>query len=289
MAIYYIDPVGGQASAAGLSESAPRASVVGLTLRGGDSVLFKRGSVIRDAVHSVSGEEGRPIFYGAYGEGDDPVFMGSVDVSGAESWVSAGESLWRCTRPLATETCNLIFDSREGGALQWDKTDLSENGDWWDSGFGTDVESPDAHELILYCDCNPGLKYGHIEAALRVHRELARTGHDMIFEHLTFRNAGVHAIAGGGPSRNMIVRACRFEFIGGSVWSKKLHIRFGNGVECWNTGENILVEDNVFYEIYDSAVTHQGGKECVAAQDFVIRRNVFIRCGMAAYEQRRSG
>ena len=286
MAIYYIDPVGGQASAAGLSESAPRASVVGLTLRGGDSVLFKRGSVIRDAVHSVSGEEGRPIFYGAYGEGDDPVFMGSVDVSGAESWVSAGESLWRCTRPLATETCNLIFDSREGGALQWDKTDLSENGDWWDSGFGTDVESPDAHELILYCDCNPGLKYGHIEAALRVHRELARTGHDMIFEHLTFRNAGVHAIAGGGPSRNMIVRACRFEFIGGSVWSKKLHIRFGNGVECWNTGENILVEDNVFYEIYDSAVTHQGGKECVAAQDFVIRRNVFIRCGMAAYEQR---
>ena len=56
MAIYYIDPVGVQASAAGLSESAPRASVVGLTLRGGDSVLFKRGSVIRDAVHSVSGE-----------------------------------------------------------------------------------------------------------------------------------------------------------------------------------------------------------------------------------------
>ncbi len=286
MAIYYIDPVGGLATAAGLSESAPRVSVEGLTLHGGDSVLFRRGSVIRDALHNVSGEAGRPIYYGAYGTGDDPVFMGSVDVSGAESWQCAGDNLWRCTRPLATEVCNLIFDGREGGALQWEKTDLTENGDWWDSGFGTDVESADAHELLLFCERNPGDAYGHIEAALRVHRALAQTGHDMIFEHLAFRNAGVHAIAGGGPCRNMIVRACRFEFIGGSVWSAPLRIRFGNAVECWNTAENILVEDNVFYDIYDSAVTHQGGRECVAALDFVIRRNVFMRCGMAAYEQR---
>lgn len=288
MAIYYIDPQFGRADADGLSMENARLSLDGLTLHGGDSVLFKRGSVIRGAVGNISGEEGQPILYGAYGEGNDPVFMGSVDLSGEECWEEAGDNLWRCTCTLATPACNLIFNENEGGALQWEKDELTENGDWWDSGFAGDNAAalPADHELILYCTDNPGRFYRHIECALHVHRFLAATGHDMIFEHLTFRNAGIHAIAGEGPCRNLVARSCRFEFIGGSVWSKKLHIRFGNAFECWDVAENVLVEDCVFYEIYDSAITHQGGKACQAAKNFIIRRNLFIRCGMAAYEQR---
>ena len=55
----------------------------------------------------------------------------------------------------------------------------------------------------------------------------------------------------------------------------------------WTTAENILVERCVFYDIYDSAVTHQGpGEKCDCARNLAFKHNIFLRCGMAAYEQR---
>ena len=69
MAIYYVDPVNGSPANNGLSADTPIKTNVGLNVQPGDTVLFKRGSLIRGALHNVNGEEGSPVTYGAYGEG----------------------------------------------------------------------------------------------------------------------------------------------------------------------------------------------------------------------------
>ena len=84
----------------------------------------------------------------------------------------------------------------------------------------------------------------------------------MIISDLEFRNNGLHGIAGEEGGRNLCVENCRFTKIGGAVWDKKQKIRFGNAFECWNAAENVEVKHCVFDDIYDSAVTHQGGADC---------------------------
>ncbi len=71
------------------------------------------------------------------------------------------------------------------------------------------------------------------------------------------------------------------------MWSKDLKIRFGNGFECWNIAEDVEVTNCYFYNIFDSGVTHQGSDtECQPCKNVFFNNNVFVKCGMGAYEQR---
>lgn len=289
MATYYIDGKNGKSTNSGLSEKEPLNTNKGLEIKPGDRVLFKRGNFVRDALFNLDGEEGNPTYYGAYGEGENPVFCGSVDVSNTEKWTETEKNIWKYDGVLQTEVCNIVFANGECGNFRWEKEEITEQGDFWDNcfGFSNAQKECENHTLLLYSKENPAIYYGHIECVLRVNRQLAKNGHDMIIENLTFINNGVHAVAGECASKNLTIRNCKFEKIGGSAWSKDLKIRFGNGVECWDIGDNITVENCIFNDIYDSAVTHQGGGSTTKpAYNFIIKNNIFIKCGMAAYEQR---
>lgn len=51
--------------------------------RPGDQILFERGGTYEGQINlNTSGEEGRPVTFGAYGEGADPMISGSVPVKG---------------------------------------------------------------------------------------------------------------------------------------------------------------------------------------------------------------
>ena len=92
--IYYIDRENGRGD--GLSPDFPRPDYRDLELRPGDKVLFRRGTVMRERLETVSGEKGNPVVYGAYGEGEAPRFLGSVDLGGAGNWEMASPNIWRC-------------------------------------------------------------------------------------------------------------------------------------------------------------------------------------------------
>lgn len=98
MAVYYIDNVAGKAENDGKSPEFPLNTNIGLTVSPGDSVLFKRGSFIRGALNNVEGEEGNPITYGAYGEGENPIFCGSEDVSGENDWTETEKTFGDATK-----------------------------------------------------------------------------------------------------------------------------------------------------------------------------------------------
>ena len=81
--IYYIDPHNGNNAFDGTSPEKARQDYHDIAVKPGDSVLFRRGGVIRGTLDRAQGEDGAPVTYGAWGEGKAPVFCGSVDVYGS--------------------------------------------------------------------------------------------------------------------------------------------------------------------------------------------------------------
>lgn len=290
MAIYYIDLLNGDNNNNGLSENQPLKDETGLILQPGDTVLFKRGGFRRGKLNNISGSEGKPIKYASYGVGEKPIFCGSVDLRCESFWAEEEPNIWVCTCLENDEAGNFVFNNSESyGTLRWTKSELAEQGDFFDECFGYSEKKrnvPQNHKIYLYSNGNPATVYNSIECVTFGKRCLANNGHDLIFEDLKFINSGVHAIAGEAESRNIDVLNCDFNNIGGCVWSYNLKVRFGNGVEFWDIAENIKITGCYFENIYDSATTHQGGPKCKPAENLIINDNVFIKCGMAAYEQR---
>ncbi|MBQ7312753.1 MAG: acetylxylan esterase [Clostridia bacterium] len=285
--IYYIDPMHGCPEADGLSPENARSEYRDLALNPGDQVLFRRGSFIRANLERKPGTAEAPITYGAYGEGENPVFCGSVDVSNPAKWTEIRPNIWKYTESLPSEACNFIYDNgRIGATLRWEEHLLSAQGDWYDSRMGCreQKKTVDEENVLLYSEGNPVEVYSHIECAVWGQRNLSPNVEYTICEDLCFFGSGVHAMAGG--SHHITVRRCTFSFIGGAVWNRQLRIRFGNAIEFWEHGDNILIEDCYFNNIYDSCITHQGTTKCKPAENFIMRRNLFVNYGMGAYEGR---
>lgn len=69
-------------------------------LRPGDNVLFKRGDTWRGQLAPRSGKEGEPITYGAYGDGDKPLLLGSVSRNESRGWQDQGHNIWGTAKPV---------------------------------------------------------------------------------------------------------------------------------------------------------------------------------------------
>lgn len=74
------------------------ARVNGHAFAPGDIIRLKRGDSWREALIPCSGSEDGFVTYSAYGEGDKPLLIGSVDKSSPEDWVDEGGGIWG-TRP----------------------------------------------------------------------------------------------------------------------------------------------------------------------------------------------
>ena len=96
-ATYYVDSAAGDDLRDGLNEatawrSLPKASSV--KLRPGDRMLFRRGGIWRGQLDLQSGDETARIYYGAYGTGPKPVFLGSVERNLESDWFELKPGLW---------------------------------------------------------------------------------------------------------------------------------------------------------------------------------------------------
>lgn len=290
---YYIDPAHGEDTNDGLDAARPLQAHEGLTLSGGDSVLFKRGSRIRGHLTTCCGSEGAAIAYGAYGEGELPTFLGSIAIGDPACWTEERPALWRYTGTLPSEACNLIFNNgAHCGNLRWAIEELTHPGEWHATGIGRSSEAdgnrvPDTGPDTLYLcsDGNPGTVYNDIECALWGQRRLVDGQRHILLENLCFRNGGVHGYQDQGV-HDVAIRNCEFHFIGGAVYHREKRIRFGNAVEFWDGASDITVEHCRFDNLYDSGVTHQGGETRNIPERLYFRHNHFSNYGMAAYESR---
>ena len=100
--IYYIDAANGMDSNDGLSpEKAWRTirKANNAKLDPGSSVLLKRGEAWREQLIAQSGDETGYVKYGAYGDGDKPILLGSVTRNKASDWTHEGQNIWATIPP----------------------------------------------------------------------------------------------------------------------------------------------------------------------------------------------
>ncbi len=296
---YYIDWVNGVDTNDGLSENTPKQFHNDIELKPGDTVLFKRGNMLRDLLKTTDGSEEGFITYGSYGEGAKPIFCGSVDVSSPDFWVEEEPKMWKYVGEITDEPCNIIYNKGEYcGKLCWEKTDMSGQGDWYDMHLGNaryrryqrtpggwiDNIPPEGYKrpLYIYSEKNPGEYYTSIEYVTFNRFQLATAVYAR-FENLTFINSGVHGVVG---QHDLRVDNCDFHFIGGATFNRTMRIRFGNGVESFQFPKNVQVTNCLFNNIFDSCTTYQGFWGCTPAEDMHYTNNLFMNYGMAAYEVR---
>jgi hypothetical protein len=141
---YYVDALSGQNSNPGTLESPWQTvdKVNSAALSAGDTVLFHRGQDFRGSLCTQSGSEaGGRITYGAYGEGEKPRLLGSIEKNNPSDWTETTPDslIWttKTASQCATITGNLIlnpsFDTPAGSpsdttpAANWTFSDSPSN------------------------------------------------------------------------------------------------------------------------------------------------------------------
>lgn len=280
--IWYVSASGDDSNQGNSKDSAwktPAALAVNASkIKAGDAVLFERGGVYRAVSEYITKSVVRAksgVYYGAYGEGEKPRLYGSLkNYAKPELWQEKEKNIWTCGR-LEDDTGIIVFGNDElVGYKKYNKCDLKENGDFWCDRL---------NRVFVYWDKNPAEDYNSIEIGVRttVVGMYDAPLEDITIENLCIKYCGGHAIAATNGTKNITVRGCEMGYIGGSILTDTT--RYGNAVEFYQACENILVEYNWIYEIYDSGFTHQGGDNYVA-KDIMVRNNLIETCGMGSIE-----
>lgn len=175
MLIYYVDASNGNDNNNGLSESAAWATLarVNVTkLVPGDTVLFKRGEIWRETLLiSNSGIPGKPITFGAYGVGINPLFGGADRVTG---WTLHSGSIYRKVLTGWMNKPNQVFENGVRLAYKTSVGALTAGSYYYNSKLNT-----------LYVRCT-----GNVNPTTRV-IEASRRQYGIDFNgksHITLRN-----------------------------------------------------------------------------------------------------
>jgi len=256
-ATYYVDSSAGNDANTGASTSAPWKTldkINGRSFAAGDNILLKRGATWRGYINPVSsGASGSPITFGAYGAGDRPKILGSINKSLTSDWTLAGSNIWYAAAPV--DIGNMIFNNEAScGVKCANKTGLDVQGEFWYDGTNK--------RAYMYSSSNPASYYQVIECAQNDMTTWARTAiinvegrNYLTFQDLDLRyggNLGIHIKNNAG---NIIVQNCDISYIGGGYQGAAG--RLGNAIQYWGAAHDCIVRYCHINQVYDAAITPQ--------------------------------
>jgi len=256
----------------------------------GDRILFRRGDLFKGFLEPARGEANNWIQYSCYGSGEKPIISGAMDFSLSSDWVHSSVNIWRTLNPVSRngsvyDVGAVFYNVHESaGFRRWSMADLLYQGDFYFEPVKQGT-IPDDPYLYLYSFTNPGSYYDSIEASLRKHLVSLQQRSYLLFQGLHFTQGAAHGF-GGSNNHHIIIKDCDFSYIGGGYLfsDEGKPVRYGNGVEFWEDSHNNLVENNRFWEIYDTALTNQGRAGGVVQQYLFYRNNIIWNCGLAGFE-----
>ncbi len=272
---YYISN-GGDDNNDGLSpetawKTVEKIEQMGDFLEYGDAVLFERESEFRlkSCIICVDG-----VTYGAYGQGEKPILIGSeINYADETLWLKTNRpNLW--VLQLPTKPCEpkrftgldvgiVVFDhGNEVGIMKNSIGDISKDFDFaYQKSF---------NQLYLYYSGgNPGEIFKDIEIGIK--RSFfygMENAHDITIDNICTKYTGEFSVHFICNAKNITVTNCEFGWIGGCHISSTC--RFGNAIEFWCSCENIHIENNYIYQIYDAAISPQGEQGMVCDRFNVI-------------------
>jgi len=249
------------------------------SLSPGDSVLFHAGEVWRETMSfNSSGEENNYIYFGRYGDGPDPKFLGSDKVT---LWTeTTTPNVWQADNNFKEisygDGDGRMFFLKNDSVIGWGdfsrNVDLSELSNEFEY---TVNETTDIH--YLYCIDDPNVIYDSVEISQRDKCfSFSAKNSYLIFENLDIKFAASKGIFGGYPaargSTNLIFRHLTVQYIGYKGGPNDYGISFFHS--------NSLVENCFFSDCGRRAISintytsPEGGRRI---ENIIIRNNLFKR------------
>lgn len=257
---YYISAHGNDEND-GLSPLTPFASfdmLKNISLKEGDAVLLERNSIFR--ISDTIETEVNGLTFGTYGKGEKPrIYACPCDYADAGLWEKTDKpNVWRTVFKTAKGrklgACGMFFNhGKEIGALRFKGIDdLHTNLDF----YSIKVPNENTGEVLLYFDKgNPGEYYKSIEILPeRLHIFFLKGSKDYVIDNLCLKYTGGFPILVSG--KNVTITNCEIGCCGGLF---QPNTRFGNGIEMSGKVIDVVVKNNWFYQVFDSALTWQGG------------------------------
>ena len=276
--VWYISRKGNDANA---GDSPERAwySVSGYNankseIQAGDTVLFERGGVYRGGIRMVNG-----VTYGAYGTGPKPAIYGSPNNYAVKDfWEQTDiQNVWKCTEAVSGDIGNIIFNHGRAVGIRvfTSEKKLAANLQYY--------YNQDEASVYLYLEKNPAEVFYDIEFGVAGNLMQSEVNPEGItIDNLSLKYGGTHAIRFEEGARNIKVTNCDIGWVGGCVHfydAAGNPTRLGNGVELWNACDNVLVENNWIYQMFDTGITNQGGMTA----DGYVQSNITYRGNLIEY------
>ena len=239
----------------------------------GDSVLFKRGDVWREQLApTVSGIAYKVIYFGAYGKGDKPLFLGSISKSNLSDWKSERNNIWKTKLWGIKDVGNIILNFKADMVTKKAAKEVLQN--------GNDFFSK-KNKLYFKLGKNPASAYQNIEIAITKDIIKLISLNYLTIENLAIKYGGGHGVFCNNSSY-ITIRSCDISYIGGGFLNP--NERYGNGIEFWETNNNCLVENCFINQIYDSGLTNQGRGNNSFQEDLTYKGNTISNCGLSSFE-----
>lgn len=236
----------------------------------GDGVFFKRGDSFRANGVTLTLQNG--VTYSAYGEGDKPVLVGSVNASNALKWRQTDyPNIYRYIDPI-NEAGSVIFDGGKAWGIMITKSgdNCMDNGvvsnglETFKSGGQKWEAEKTLRNNLEFCNSggyfylysangNPGEVFESIEISEKYH------GINGSPENVTVDNLKLFGYGGHGISvsnvKNFKVQNSVFGWIGGSI--QHSDVRYGNAIQNWANADGFIIDSCYSYQVYDCAYTTQ--------------------------------
>lgn len=273
--IYYVSNEGDDNND-GRSENTAFATVekVNAAVRGGDTVRFRRGDTFYGTLNKVQGDgkTGNTVFED-YGTGKKPV-ISLYKTAVPDAWESFDENIWRLdlTESLCFTGNVLLHDTNVGflrvdgkifGRKLFNPAQLHTDWDFYS----------DSRFVYVFCTGFPG----GFTVDIACDSCGVLLGDYTTVSNLEIVGSGGHGIRGG--ANHCIVKNCCIHQIGGAFLPHYIeNTRYGNGIELWNDSEDVVIENNCIFDVYDVAFTMQGNDIVNGWVNIVFRNNIIWSC-----------
>lgn len=279
---YYVSADGTSTDGTDINNPMSLAEANNKTYYGNEKVLFKCGDTFYGTINfNVEASEDKMFYIGSYGEGEKPIISGANILINRDAWELYGNEMYKLDLS--------DYSNFEGiGETYWDPYNIGfiedEQGNIYGARKSTKEELENEYEFYcednyfyIKCKGNPSDELGNIKFAPR--NDLVKVTSNTIIDGLNIQYTGAHGIVKKNEElNNVYIHDCIVQNIGGTVQNKNTFTRYGNGIEFWNQGENILVENCIIRNTYDAGFTFQGSSVTTGFENIVARNNIFINC-----------
>ena len=262
---YYISEKNGDDNNDGKSPETPLKTIAGLNKKlrfpgKGTTFLFERGGTYRGQIVVHTG-----LTIGSYGEGAKPILSGSKrNYADPSLWAETEyENVYRLAENI-TNVGVITFDHADDAIGNYDDLygtiRVFEKHIVEPVELETDLQFFSCGSILYLCSTegNPGERFKDIEIGTRADI-IDGSASDLVIDNLHLKHTGAHGV-GLGSGDDVHVTNCVFSWLGGSLLGSygETQTQYGNAVEMYGNCDGFYVENNWMWQIYDTAITHQG-------------------------------